>query len=314
MPEGTATDLVPAGSEGVSQAATPEGVPPEKEATSGAKVEGPPGSAQQLYVVGFSMTSPNFIAETTELDEEIPEEERRRKEVVYALPKKVRQAIQAERMAAVYPIEKYLLPFYTMKLCSQDGMEEIQRAMAKADEDMKKIRTDAMQEAQQMLAELSKQLAIQPDPATTAQLQKRYEFATMTLEQLEEAGPGVDDHGEETEGKFKAEAEFLPLDLKQIAEGTLMDQIRFAIRNKIESVEQDVVKKVRIAKAKGKDLATRSEEAILTRLEQLDGINIIGDPGLADRVEHLRSLIILHKYGEIVTEFGGTKPAQGGEP
>ncbi len=252
------------------------------------------GPVQQLYVVSISMTSPNFVAQSLELDEEIPEEERRRKEVVYAFPKKVRQDIQAQRMATLYPIEKFMLPFYKLKLCSQDGMEEIQKGIGKGDADMKGIMETAKIEARDILAELTRQLQANPDDTTRAILQRRLEFATMTQEQLEESDP------------FKAEVEFLPLDLKQIAEGTLVDQIRFAIVKKVSTVEAEILTKVEKAHQRGRNLKTSSEEAILRKLENLDGLNIIGDQQLAERIDHLRSLIILHKYDDIISELRPT--------
>jgi hypothetical protein len=170
-------------------------------------------------------------------------------------------------------------------------MEEIQNGIEKADADMKKIMIEAQAEVSTILAELTRQIQGNPDPAAKSLLERRFGFATMTQEQLDESEP------------FKAEVVFLPMDLKQIAEGTLVDQIRFAIIKKINSAEQEILERVEKAHAKGRNLKTSTEEALLRKLENLDGINVIGDRELADRVNRLRDLLIQHKYGEIITEL-----------
>ncbi len=93
----------------------------------------------KLYIVRVKMASPFFVDSSREVDTDLPESDRKIKELTFKFKKSTRQQIQNVRSAFREVWLRWTVKFYGLHICNEDGKELLTDAVARAAADLKQI-------------------------------------------------------------------------------------------------------------------------------------------------------------------------------
>jgi hypothetical protein len=94
---------------------------------------------QKLWIVRTRMSSENFISNSQDLDQDLPEEDRRKREITFRFRKETRNQIKVVRMTFRETWLLWVVKFYGLHICNEAGVDHIKEATKKADAALKEI-------------------------------------------------------------------------------------------------------------------------------------------------------------------------------